>query len=371
MSFLLSIFYFFYFAIVGVYIIFMPKVLAMSGYSGVEIGVIFAASPLVRFFLPFAFMKGFELNTKVFNFALLVMMGSAFSFFFSLEHFYRLLFSNIGLGVGLGLILPYMEFVALKEIGKENYGKVRLFGSVGFVLVALVLVKFLSSSQVALNFLLALTFLTALISFVVAKKVEIDTEHIAHENGASENILKDYKLWIGLTLMQVSFGSFYNFFTIYETAHGISLDMTIYLWSFGVLCEIVMLYYQGRFLQKNLLGILKLTTFISSLRWLLLFLFPQNLALLFFSQSLHAFSFALFHTAAISYLHKIYKNKTLAQQFFSGLTYGLGGLIGALLAGFVYEYFQAYLFLSSSLLALFSSVFLELWRRDKASQGRL
>ncbi len=371
MPFLLSIFYFFYFAIVGVYIIFIPKVLAMSGYSGVEIGIIFAASPLVRFFLPFAFMKGFELNAKVFNVALVIMLGSAFSFYLSLEYFYKLLLSNIGLGVGLGLILPYVEFIALKEIGKENYGKVRLFGSIGFVLVALVLVKFLSSSQVALNFLLFLTFCTALISFFVAKKANIHTREIEKENCQSENILKDYKLWIGLTLMQVSFGSFYNFFTIYETAHGISLDMTIYLWSFGVLCEIVMLYFQGKFLQQNLLNILKLTTLISSLRWSLLFLFPQDLPLLFFSQSLHAFSFALFHTAAISYLHKIYKNKTLAQQFFSGLTYGLGGLFGALFAGYIYEYFQTYLFLSSAILALVSSGFLELWSRDKASKERL
>jgi len=369
MAYLLSIFYFFYFAVVGVYIIFMPKVLAMSGYSGVEIGIIFAASPLVRFFLPFAFMKGFKLDKHIFNLALVVMLLSATAFFFSIEHFYALLFSNIGLGIGLGLVLPYMEVVALNEIGKQNYGKIRLFGSVGFVLIALVLVKFLNSVDIAFNYFLTLMILTAIISFIIAS----NTKSITKEDNLhleDNSILQDWKLWAGLTLMQVSFGSFYNFFTIYETAHGISLDMTVYLWSFGVLCEIVMLYYQGRFLHSNLLKILQFTTFISALRWFLLFIFPENLALLFFSQSLHAFSFALFHSAAISYLHKIYKDKTLAQQLFSGITYGLGALVGALIAGYMYEYFRSYLFLSSTVFALGSFGFLVLWQRDKASQGR-
>lgn len=347
----------------------MPKVLAMSGYSGVEIGVIFAASPMVRFLLPFAFMKGFKLNKSIFTLALLVLLGSAIAFYLSIEHFYALLFSNIGLGIGLGLVLPYMEVVALNEIGKQNYGKIRLFGSVGFILIALVLVRFLSSVDIALNYLLVLTILTALISFIISRTTD-DVSKEDATNFQDNSIAQDWKLWVGLTLMQVSFGSFYNFFTIYETSHGISLNVTVYLWSFGVLCEIVMLYFQGRLLQNNLLGILQFTTFISAFRWFLVFMFPQNLTILFISQSLHAFSFALFHTAAISYLHKIYKYKTLAQQFFSGLTYGLGGLVGALLAGYIYEYFRVYLFLSSTFLAFGAFVFLVLWSKDKVSQGR-
>ena len=57
--------------------------------------------------------------------------------------------------------------------------------------------------------------------------------------------------------MQMSFGAFYNFFTIYETEHGISLEMTSYLWSFGVICEILMLYFQAPLLKNNLLNVIK------------------------------------------------------------------------------------------------------------------
>ncbi len=359
---LLATFYFFYFAIIGVYVIFMPKILAMSGYSASDIGIIFAAGPLVRFLLPFAFTRGLKIDIKTFNFALVLMLLSAISFSLSLDNFYKLLFSNIFLGLGLSLILPYIEVISLSSIGKESYGKIRLFGSVGFVLVALVLVKFLTSTSIALNYLLLSTFLTTVVAFFIARNTHAKSEK-KEEIQNDINLLNDWKLWLGLTLMQVSFGSFYNFFTIYETSYGISLDMTIYLWCFGVLAEIFMLFFQGRFLKNNLIKILQITTFISAFRWLLLFLYPQNIALLFFAQSLHALSFALFHSAAISYLYHHYKHKALAQQFFSGITYGLGGFSGALLAGYIYEYYPTYLFLSSTFLALGAFVFLTLWGR--------
>jgi PPP family 3-phenylpropionic acid transporter len=360
MPFLLSLFYYFYFSIIGVYIIFMPKVLDMVGYSASEIGIIFAASPLVRFVVPFLFTRGFKLDLKTFNAALVIMVVSSIAFYFYLEEFYKLLIANIGLGFGLSLILPYIEVIALETIGKQNYGKIRLFGSLGFIVVALVLVEFLSSVGVALKFLLVLSIVTSIISFMVAKKSSVATQKIKDSKN-DVKILKDWQLWLGLMLMQVSFGSFYNFFTIYETDFGISLDMTVYLWSFGVVVEIIMLFFQGALLKGNLLLILQLTALSAVLRWLLLFLFPQNLVVLFFAQSLHALSFALFYSAAISYLHQLYLHKTLAQQFFSGITFGLGGFIGALISGYIYEYLPSYLFLSSSVIALLACGYLYRW----------
>ena len=366
LTFMLASFYYFYFSVIGIYVIFLPKVLQGIGYSAAEIGIIFAASPLVRFILPFLFMRGLKLEEKTFNFALLILLLSSLSFYLSLEHFYKLLLSNIFMGIGMSLTLPYIETIALESIGKQRYGKVRLFGSLGFVLVALVLVKFLTNPYTALNFLAVLAFLTVFFAYFIVKNTH---QHNEKEQNTQEkndvSLLKDYKLWLGLTLMQVSFGSFYNFFTIYETDHGISLDTTIYLWSFGVLVEIVMLFFQGRLLHKNLLHILQFTTFVTVIRWFLLFSAPQNIFLLFFAQSLHAFSFALFHSSAISYLHQIYQHKKLAQQFFSGITYGFGGLAGAVIAGYVYEWFPNYLFLSSSIFAFFAFVALFLYEKEQ------
>ena len=362
---LLSLFYYFYFSIVGIYIIFLPKVLSGVGYDASEIGIIFAASPLVRFILPFLFMRGFSLNGGLFRASLVLIVLSALSFYLSLEHFYALLLSNIAMGVGMSLVLPYVETIALHSIGKERYGKARLFGSLGFIIVALVLVKFLTSAYIALDFLLSLTFVTALVAFRlqhISSKEEIK-EKITETNDI--DLLKDWHLWLGLVLVQMSFGAFYNFFTIYETNHGVSMDMTIYLWSFGVFIEVIMFFFQGKLLHFNLLNILRLTMLATVVRWFLVFAFASNIGVLFFAQSLHALSFALFHSAAISYLFQRYKNKALAQQFFSGITYGLGGLSGALLSGYIYEYYAKYLFLSSSVIAFGAFVFISLHQKRK------
>ncbi|MDX1294659.1 MAG: MFS transporter [Sulfurimonadaceae bacterium] len=354
MPFLIASFYFFYFAVIAVHIIFMPKVLDMVGYSPSEIGIIFASAPLVRFALPFAFIKGLQLSRPIFNSALAIMALSALAFFPTLHSFWGLLFANIGLGIGLSLILPYIEVVALSHIGKERYGKIRLYGSIGFIAVALVLVKFLSSAEVAIGYLAVTTVLTALFGYLIARheKRTAHAERTEEDDTSPLQIIGHWPLWVGFALMQVSFGAFYNFFTIYETAHGVSLDMTIYLWTFGVIVEIAMLYFQGPLLRRDLLGLLQFAAAATVLRWMLVYLFPTNLPILFFSQAIHALSFALFHSAAISYLFHLYSQKKLAQQFLSGISYGMGGFIGAVSSGYIYEYWPDQLFLYAALVTL-------------------
>ncbi len=364
MPFLVGSFYFFYFAIIAVYVIFMPKVLDMVGYSPSQIGIIFASAPLVRFAMPFLFIKGLKLERNVFNAALLIFIGGAIGFFPALHTFSALIIANIALGIGFSLTLPYIEVIALEHIGKERYGKIRLYGSIGFILVALLLVKTLSAPEVALYYLLATVCATALFGFILAKD---DHKKRASSQASKEqlNLLSHPYLWLGFLLMQISFGPFYNFFTIYETDHGISLDMTTYLWSFGVIIEIFMFYFQGPLLQRNLIKLLQFSALFTALRWYLVYLFPENLLILFFTQSIHAFSFALFHTAAISYLYTLYAPKRLAQQFFFGISYGLGGFIGSFGAGYIYEYWSDLLFLSAAIASLLTFVALHVEQKRR------
>jgi PPP family 3-phenylpropionic acid transporter len=105
------------------------------------------------------------------------------------------------------------------------------------------------------------------------------------------------------------------------------------------------------------------------LRWFLVFAFPQNLPILFFAQSLHAVSFALYHTASVGYLFGLYKHKSLAQQLYYGVGYGFGGLSGAMIAGYIYEYYPKYLFLSSSLIALIALYLLKEWHSRSTLRG--
>jgi len=354
----LSAFYFFYFAAVGVYIIFLPKVLHDIGYTASDIGIVFAIAPLMRFATPFLFLKYIKLNQTLFQYILIVSVLSSSLFYLTIEHFYLFMFNNAVLGVCLSVLLPYIEVIALKELGKERYGKSRLFGSIGFMLIAIVLAKYLTVPQIALNYYLIATIMTVLFSYSLLEYDRTDHDNIADDDKFS--ILKYWPFWLSLFLMQVSFGGFYNFFTIYETMHGISLETTSYLWSFGVICEIIMLYSQGNLLKNNLIAIIKFSIGMTVLRWLLLFFFPDNLTLAFLSQSIHAFSFGLYHSAVIIYLYTLYANKQLAQQFMFGIAYGLGGFTGALIAGWSYG---EYLFLYSAIISLLAFLSLSKFKK--------
>jgi len=330
----LGAYYFFYFALVGVYVIFMPKVLLELGYSPVEVGIIYAAAPFMRFLLPFVFRHYVSLTPKVYHLSLLFTFIGTLLFLQTVESFWVYLVANLLFGASMGISLPYVETIALDSLSKHHYGKVRLWGSLGFTGIALWLGKVLSSPYEALYYLSAMAFLTLLFGAILTRYDNMS--HPVAQDDASFSLLKYWAFWTSIFLMQVGFGGFYNFFTIYQTEHGVSLEMISWMWSFGVICEIVMLYFQGPLLQRNLLNILQFATLVTAARWMILYLFPDSMTLVFASQSLHAISFALYHTAAITYVFSLYTQKKLAQQFFLGIAFGLGGSVGAVLSGKIY-----------------------------------
>ncbi len=363
MSFLIALFYGFYFALIGVYVIFVPKIFAMEGMNGLEIGIILSAAPLVRFSVPFLFIRGFHLTQNTFYLSLSLMVIGAVGFYPALASFWGLMGVNIIFGIGIALILPYVEVIALECIGREKYGKIRLFGSIGFIAVALLLGKWLTEGKIGIYYLIVMALTTAFFGMLIGQKHP--KTHFSHtkENPLSFTPLHHPYLWIGFLLMQVSFAPFYNFFTLYTADHGLPLDTIVWLWSFGVIAEIIMFYFQGALLRRNLYTILWITSLLTTFRWLLVALFPDSILMLFLAQSLHAFGFALFYTAAISILFTLYPARHLAQQFFFGISYGLGGFVGALGSGYVYHAFPEYLFIMASLVALGATFFFYLHKR--------
>lgn len=317
--------------------------------------------PLMRFIIPFLFLKKIRLTKNIFYIALASMLFGALSFYFTINNFYYFILSTLFIGGSMGLILPYIETYAMEHLQKERFGKSRLYGSIGFMLIGIVLAKELDSYIIGIHYFVLAVLAT--VFFGVAITLGNKDFKTKSEDNAVEkfNLKKALFFWISLFFMQISFGAFYNFFTIYETAHGISLEMTSYLWAFGVICEIILFYFQAPLLKFNLLKILKFAVFITILRWLLLYLFPDSLTVSFISQSLHAISFALHHTVAITLLYSIYSNKRLAAQFYYGFSFGLGGFLGALIAGLFYG---PYLYLYAAVMALFSFIALFYYKSE-------
>ena len=341
----ISAFFFFYFSIIGVWVIFLPKMLHDIHYTPTQIGIIFSIPPLMRFLTPFFFLRIFSLSRKILRITLIMMLVCIPFLYLTIEDFTLFALANIFFGISFGLVLPYIETYALTTLAKERYGRARLFGSIGFTLVALVLAQ-VFSNDIGLHFITFNVILTALFAYIISQdESHFHNQKVHHDTPFSLSL--HIPLWISIFLMQVGFGAFYSFFTIYETDHGISLTTVSFLWAFGVVCEIILFYFQAHLIRFDLLRIIKFTIMITAFRWLLLYLYPDTLWIAYFSQSLHAFGFALYHTATLSYLYELYHDKKLAAQFYYGFGFGLGGFVGSLVAGYFYG---EYLFLSSGII---------------------
>ena len=355
----ISAFFFFYFSIIGVWVIFLPKMLHDIAYTPAQIGIIFSIPPLMRFLTPFFFLKLFSLSQKVLHVTLIMMLFCIPFLYLTIHDFALFALANIFFGISFGLVLPYIETYALTVLAKERYGKARLFGSIGFTIVALVLAQ-VFSNDIGLHFIAFNVILSAIFAYLISQ----DDSHFSNQTTHHDtpfSLKKHIPLWVSIFLMQVGFGAFYSFFTIYETDHGISLETVSFLWSFGVLCEIVLFYYQAHIIKFNLLLLIKLTIMITAIRWMILYLFPDSLTLAYLSQSLHAFGFALYHTATLSYLYELYTDKKLAAQFYYGFGFGLGGFIGSLVAGYFYG---ENLFLSASLITFLALIIIVFNKRE-------
>jgi len=343
----LSLYYFFYFAVVGIYVIFLPNYLKNLGYTPFEIGVIFSALPISRFITPFFFQKK-AITTNIFKVSVFVSILVPLLFF--INNFYIYLMGFIFLGVVWSINYPYIEALAINKL-QEHYGKTRLWGSIGFVAVALGLSYF----QVDfVEWFFVLNLITAYFAFKF-----INPDFAISKHYEKIDFLKEWQFWLALILLQISFGGFYNFFTIYNLHNGISKEINGWLWTIGVVAEIIIFIYQYKFLNRdNSLFYIKISLFMTSIRWFVLYLFAGNVLLIALSQTLHLFSFAIFHTAAIMYISSKYKNQTLAQQFYAGIGYGLAAFLGSFISGYLYG---ENLFLYESLIVLLA--FLILWSK--------
>ncbi|MCB1807340.1 MAG: MFS transporter, partial [Candidatus Competibacteraceae bacterium] len=82
-------------------------------------------------------------------------------------------------------------------------------------------------------------------------------------------------------------------------------------------------------------NLLLLTLLLTALRWLITAFFITSLPLLLLAQSLHGFSFGLYHAVAMTLVHRYFTGayQGRGQALLSSFGFGLGGALGSFLAG--------------------------------------
>ena len=164
--------------------------------------------------------------------------------------------------------------------------------------------------------------------------------------------------FVAAFLTQVSFGPFYTFFSIYLSEHGYSTGTQGVLWTVGVLAEIAVFFLSSRIFRRwDASRVLMFALLSASVRWLMTALFPDHTPLMVLAQLTHALNFGAFFAAAMQLLVRFFPGRLNGhgQGVFYGLSSGVGGVCGALMAGQLWRFGGETAFVASSATALLAA----------------
>lgn len=258
-------------------------------------------------------------------------------------------------------VMPQFESITQSHLHgrSDRYGLIRVWGSIGFIIVVALYGVLIDELGAAKLPWLMLPLFAGLLASAFYNHYAQPPAVAMHggEAGFRERLRRPEVLafFVAAFLVQVSFGPYYTFFSIYLGEHGYSPSTQGVLWSIGVLVEIGLLFLSRRIFRRW--GARRLLVFslgITALRWWVTALWPDSLWVMIVAQTTHAFSFAAFFAAAMLLLAEYFPGKLNGhgQGVFYGLSSGIGGVAGALLAGQLWRFSGQTAFAVSGFVAL-------------------
>ncbi|HNV85940.1 MAG TPA: major facilitator superfamily domain-containing protein 6 [Candidatus Omnitrophota bacterium] len=338
--------YFLFFTILGIFVPYFNLHCYHLKFSPLEIGLLSGTLTAMKMISPFLWSWKADQKKSRKKILFITTFGSAAAFLpcIWIQDFLPMLIAIFFYSFFFMGILPLIEAAALEtvELRGGEYGKIRLWGSLGFIFASLgcgYLIDLLST-PIAL-------YLTGVFSFLLLVPTARipETDHRKPEgepDSADLSVLNRPEIGIFFLLcviMQITHGTYYGFFAIFMESIGFTKSTVGICWTFAVLCEIaVMFRYQKWFGKNRPQTWLALCFLIAAFRWWLTAK-ADSLMLFLFAQCLHAFTYGAFHIASLTYLnrHVPANFRTSAIGLLSSLSYGLGGTIGAVFSGIFYD----------------------------------
>ncbi|VAW77099.1 Nucleoside:H+ symporter:Major facilitator superfamily [hydrothermal vent metagenome] len=366
----LSGFYFFYFASLGALIPYWGLYLKAQGFNAVQIGELVAIVMATKIVAPNIW--GWIADRTGRRMAIIrvasLLAAVAFTGVFISQDYWWLALVMTVFSFFWNAALPQFEATTLNHLGKEThrYSSIRLWGSIGFIVaVVSVGILFDFTGTVWLPYILTLLFVAIWFSSLAVPERAAGHQSLDHE--PIMNVLRRpavISLLLVCFLIQASHGPYYTFYSLYLADHGYSESAIGQLWALGVLAEIGVFLRMHRWLPRfGARRLLLVATVLTTLRWLLLALFVEHTAMMIFVQTLHAASFGVYHAVAIHLIHRLFvgRHQGRGQALYSSLSFGAGGAIGSLLAGYLWEGVGAqWMYAGASMTALLAG--LVAWR---------
>lgn len=370
-SFSLCVFYFTTFALLGAYLPYFSLYMKSLGFSGVQIGILAAAVPMGKvFFGPLWAHLSDRLGSRRGVALVSISLASAsFGLMFGWDSFPALcvvLYTYAALRAGQ---LPQVEATTLDLADQHGwqYGRVRVWGSVGFVATALLLGPLFD--RVSIRYVLHAVLLLLLLNVVATARIPATRPHPEERRVRLAPVLRRPMVMVFFAcafLMQVSHGAYYGFFSIFMRDAGYRPFTIGLLWSLGVVAEMLTLIGASWLLRRlGVSGLITLCLMLAFVRWLAYTGSPR-LPMILGAQVLHAFTFGAFHVAAVIGTHRLFPEQLRAsgQSIYSGVTFGAGSVVGFVVAGRLYEAWgSSSLFQASAWVALAAALLsIFLWR---------
>lgn len=342
----LSGFYFLYFAFVGVFAPYWSLYLKSLAFSAFQIGVLMSLLQVMRIFAPNLWGwladhsgRGVHLVQAAAGLSLLTYLGV-----FAGESFAWLFIVMATMSFFWSASLPLMESITLRHLGDgaSRYGRIRLWGSIGFV-VSVVGVGYL------LDFLPIRALLWAVLIlmigvFLLSRWIPEPHPQLHHEQADPiSDIVRRPEVAVFLAagfLMAAAHGVYYTFYSIYMVDHGYSKGAIGWLWSIGVLCEILVFLWMPRLVATfGLRKILLASFLLATLRFSLIGFGASWPMVVVLAQILHAASFGSYHAASVAVINQFFRGQHHAkgQAIYTSISFGLGGTVGGLWSGWLWE----------------------------------
>ncbi len=341
----LSGFYLFYFASLGALLPYWSLYLESLGFSVTEIGQLVAILMATKIVAPNIW--GWIADHTGHRMAIIrsgsLLAAITFAGVFIGDSFWWLALVMAVFSFFWNAALPQFEATTMNHLGDDlhRYSGIRLWGSIGFIIAVSGLGALLGDSGTGLlpTVLMVLFVLIWLSSLTVPESA---AGHLPLDQEPLRKVLSQpvvLSLLAVCFLAQASHGPYYAFFSIYMQHYGYPTAVIGQLWALGVIAEI------GIFLLTPVLlprygarKLLIMAAALTTLRWLLTALFADRLAIIIFSQTLHAASFGLYHAVMISLIHSLFvgAHQGRGQALYSSISFGAGGAVGILVSGYLW-----------------------------------
>ncbi len=336
----IRLFYASYFATMGIILPFFPVYLAGRGMDATAIGLFTGLLAISRMLAPPLAGRALDRTSNTSRFILTASLAAAMLALSLpwIESGVMLALTILAFGCLWAVVLPLTDglSVAVSEAALVDYGRLRVWGSIGFVAASLAGGIWLTGeNQSRFPYWLMATLLVTALS---AKGFPVNTMH--HERASSRK--KYFSSSFGLLLlvsflMQASHGAYYGFYSLYLLKAGYAGWMIGGFWVLGAVAEIVLMWKWSRPVgEASPALVLSICLFLASVRWLGIGL-TQIWWLLALLQLLHAASFAAFHINAVTWVSRLSPRgrQASAQGWYSASGFGLGAALGIMACGWI------------------------------------